>query len=153
MLFRSGRFAPTLIQVANDGISSASKTLQVPQNTPRTEAPKQVGYVPPPLTFPVSSTPTSFKGRQNAPTPEAITQDVKPCPPNIMHESSQRNNFNASLNANAPIFQPKNTSPPYQVPRSPEQVQVQGPKSPAASSMATPVDKEIQSLTHSLKAI
>ena len=36
-----------------------------------------------------------------------------------MHESSQRNNFNASLNADAPIFQPK---------------------SPAASSTATPVD-------------
>ena len=134
------RFAPTPTQVASDGSSSASKTLQVPQNTPRTEAPKQVGYAPPPLTFPVSSTPTSFRSRQNAPTPEAPTQDAEPCPPKDVHESSQKNNLNASLNADAPVFQPKNASPPYQVPQSPEQVQVHKPKSPTASSTATPVD-------------
>ena len=48
------RFAHASIQVASDDMSSASKTLQVPQNTPRTQASRQVGYVPPPLTFAVS---------------------------------------------------------------------------------------------------
>ena len=81
-----GRFAPTSTHIASDGMSPASKTLQVPQNTPRTAAPKQVGYVPPPFTFPVSSTPTSFKSRQNALTPEALTQEVEPCPPNRSEE-------------------------------------------------------------------
>ena len=106
------RFAPIPTQVASDGLSSALKTLQVPQNTPRTEAPKRVGYVPPPLTFPISSTPAAFKSHQNAATPKAPTQDFELSSQNIVHESSQKNNSDASLNVDSSISQLKNASPP-----------------------------------------
>ena len=107
------RFDPTPTQVASDDSSSASKTLQVPKNTPRTEAPKQIGYVPPQLTFPVSSTPASLKSRQNAATHKAPTHNFELSSQNIVYESSQKNNFDASLNVNSSISQLKDASHPY----------------------------------------